>query len=64
MPVYNVKLAGDAWVELVATVEAEDHIEAIRKARSEGTWQIVGDVKQVTALTKLNDGESGDKASN
>lgn len=63
MPVYNVKLAGDAWAELVATVEAEDQDEAIRKARSEGTWQIVGDVKQVTALAKLDDRESGDRAS-
>jgi hypothetical protein len=60
MPNYTVKLAGDAWVELVATVYADDETEAVEKARMQGRWRIVGDVKIVTTEVKLNVQEAGD----
>ena len=61
MPRYNVKLQGDAWCELVASVEAEDENEAREKARQSGTWRIVGDVKPVTATAVLNVPGAGDE---
>lgn len=62
MPVYNVKLSGDAWAELIATVEAEDESAAIDKARTTGDWRIVGDVKPVTSTAKPDEGKSGDRS--
>lgn len=60
MPRYQVKLAGDAWAELVATVEAEDEAAAIDKARTTGDWRIVGDVKTVTSTVKPDMDGAGD----
>lgn len=60
MPRYQVKLAGDAWAELVATVEAEDENAAIDKARAAGDWRIVGDVKTVTSTVKPDMDGAGD----
>ena len=55
---FQVKLTGDAWVELVADVEAEDEKEAVEKARLAGQWRITGDVREVSkAVTADSSGD-------
>ena len=55
---YTVKLRGDAWVELQATVEAETEAEAVEKARLAGQWRITGDVREVSkAVTADSSGD-------
>jgi hypothetical protein len=55
MPYYHVTMHGNAWVQLTATVEAEDEKDAIDAALNAAKWQIFGDVERTGCTVTLKE---------